>query len=153
MHSSGQCTRLMPHVIHTSTNLTVHVNVLYILFVVASPPGKPVVTITTEMATIIKLHISVDYMPVSNYTFNVTWEKLSPCSDSENGYIMNITAASTVYVMQTITGLDEGSNYNIIVTATNVAGNATSDPITATTIEAGNILHCTDLHKCYSPYY
>ena len=127
------------HVIHTSTNLTVHVNVLYTLFVVASPPGKPVVIVTTKMATIIKLRISVDYMPVGNYTFNVTWEKLSPCSDSENGYIMNVTAASTEQVKQMITGLDEGSNYNITVKATNVAGNATSDPVTARTMETGNI--------------
>ena len=112
----------------------------------ASTPSKPKVTITTKTTTIISLNISVDYMPVGNYTFNVTWEKLFPCSDIENGYIMNITAASTEYVIQMVTGLDEGSSYNIIVTVTNTAGDATSDPINATTMETGNFhhicLHC-----------
>ena len=89
------------------------------------------------MATTISLNISVDYMPVGNYTFIVTWEKLSPCSDSENGYTMNVTAAQTEWVTQTITGLDEGSTYTITVTVSNAAGNVTSDPITAMTMEAG----------------
>ena len=113
---------------------------------IASTPSKPNVIMTTKMTTTILLNISVDYMPVGNYTFNVTWEKLFPCSDSENGYIMNVTAASTEYVTQMVTGLDEGSSYNIIVTVTNTAGDATSDPITATTMETGNFhricLHC-----------
>ena len=112
----------------------------------ASTPSKPKVTITTKMTTTISLNISVAYMPVGNYTVNVTWEKLFPCSDSENGYIMNVTAASTEYVILVITGLDEGSSYNITVTVTNTAGNATSDPINATTMETGNFhqicLHC-----------
>ena len=98
------------------------------------------------MTTKILLSISVDYMPVGNYTFNVTWEKLFPCSDLENGYIVNVAAASTEYVIQMVTGLDEGSSYNITVTVTNIAGNATSDPINAKTMETGNFhqicLHC-----------
>ena len=108
---------------------------------IASTPTKPNVTITTKMTIIISLNISVDYMPVGNYTFNVTWEKLFPCSDIENGYIVNVTAASTEYVIQIVTGLDEGSTYNITVTVTNTAGNATSDPINATTMETGNFHH------------
>ena len=47
---------------------------------------------------------------------------------------MNVTAASTEYVTQMVTGLDEGSSYNITVTVTNTAGDATSDPINATTM-------------------
>ena len=113
---------------------------------IASTPSKPNVTITTKMTTTISLNISVDYMPVGNYTFNVTWKKLYPCSDSENGYVVNVTAASTEYVIQIVTGLDEGSSYNITVTVTNIAGNATSDPINGTTMETGNFhqicLHC-----------
>ena len=112
---------------------------------IASTPSKPNV-VTTKMTTKILLSISVDYMPVGNYTFNVTWEKLFPCSDIENGYVVNVTATSTEYVMQMVTGLDEGSTYNITVTVTNTAGNATSDPINATTMETGNFhhicLHC-----------
>ena len=113
---------------------------------IASTPSKPNVVITTKMTTKILLCISVDYMPVGNYTFNVTWEKLFPCSDIENGYVVNVTAASMQYVIQIVTGLDEGSSYNITVTVTNTAGNATSDPINATTMETGNFhricLHC-----------
>ena len=113
---------------------------------IASTPSKPNVVITTKMTTTILLNISVDYMPVGNYTFSVTWEKLFPCSDIENGYIVNVTATSTEYVMQKVSGLDEGSSYNITVTVTNVAGLATSDPINATTMETGNFhqicLHC-----------
>ena len=116
---------------------------------VASPPGKPVVIITTKMATTISLNISVDYMPVGNYTFTTTWEKLVTCSDSasENSSIMTVAHASTEHVTQIISGLDEGSTYNITVTVSNAAGNATSDPITAMTMEAGNfgyynILEC-----------
>ena len=107
---------------------------------IASTPSQPKVTITTKTTTIISLNISVDYMPIGKYTFNVTWEKLFPCSDSENinGYIVNVTAASTEYVIQMVTGLDEGSSYNMTVTVTNIAGNATSDPINATTMETGN---------------
>ena len=108
---------------------------------IASTPSKPNVNITTKMTTTISLNISVAYMPVGNYTFNVTWEKLFPCSDLENGYIVNVTAASTEYVIQMVTGLDEGSSYNIIVTVTNTAGNATSDPINTTTMETGNFHH------------
>ena len=113
--------------------------VRYTFSMVESPPGKPVVSKTTKMATTISLSISVDYMPVGNYTLNVTWEKLSPCSDSENGYNMTVAPASTEFVIQVITGLDEGSTYNIVVTVANVAGNVTSDPFTATTVEAGNL--------------
>ena len=113
---------------------------------IASTPSKPNVVITTKMNTTILLSISVDYMPVGNYTFNVTWEKLFPCSDIENGYIVNVTSTSTEYVMQMVSGLDEGSSYNITVTVTNIAGHATSDSINATTMETGNFpqicLHC-----------
>ena len=108
---------------------------------IATPPQKPVVIITTSMATKVSVNISVDYMPVGNYTFNITWQKLSPCSESESGYniyTMNVTAASTEYVMQMVTGLDEGSTYNITVTVINAAGHVTSDPIITTTLEAGN---------------
>ena len=105
---------------------------------IATPPHKPVVIITTVMATTVSLNVSVDYMPVRNYTLNITWQKLSPCSESESGYTMNVTAASTEYVILVITGLDEGSTYNITVTVINAAGHVTSDPIIATTLEAGN---------------
>ena len=106
------------------------------IWYIASPPGKPDVNITNERVTTISLTVSVGHMPVGNYTFNVTWEKLSPCLDSENGYIMTLAPASREHVIQTITGLDEGSTYQITVTVSNVAGNITSDPITAMTVDS-----------------
>ena len=107
--------------------------------VIVSPPGKPVVIITAEMATTISLNVSVDYLQLGNYTITISWEKLFPCSDSENGYIMTVALAE--HVIQTITGLDEGSIYHITLTVTNAAGNVSSDPITAMTMEAGNFHH------------
>ena len=105
---------------------------------IVSPPGKPVVVITAEMATTISLNISVDYLRLGNYTITITWEKLFPCSDTENGHTTTVAPAQTEHVIQTITGLDKGSSYHITVTVSNAAGNASSDPITAMTKEAGN---------------
>ena len=48
-----------------------------------------------------------------------------------------ITGDSTSY---TISGLQEDSNYTITVTASNAVGSAVSDPVTAMTGEAGEVL-------------
>ena len=63
------------------------------------------------------------------------WERdtSGECSDEDEGSA-TITNSSTSY---TITGLEEGSNYNVIVTATNAAGSAASDSVTEMTGEAG----------------
>ena len=58
---------------------------------------------------------------------------MGECSDEDKGST-TITNGSTSY---TITGLEEDSNYTIIVTAINAAGSAVSDPITGMTKEAG----------------
>ena len=58
---------------------------------------------------------------------------MGKCSDEDMGSA-TITNGSTSY---TITGLEEDSNYTIIVTAINAAGRAVSDPITGMTEEAG----------------
>ena len=55
------------------------------------------------------------------------------CSDEDEGST-TITDGSTSY---DIMGLEEDSNYSITVTATNSAGSAVSDAVTAMTLEAG----------------
>ena len=68
-------------------------------------------------------------------SYEVTWERdtSGECPDVDEGST-NITDGSTSY---TISGLQEGSNYTITVTATNTAGSAVSVPFTAMTGEAG----------------
>ena len=50
-----------------------------------------------------------------------------------------------------ITGLDEGSTYNITVTVTNVAGSDSSSPVIATTVEEGNTDIFTQTDNCIVP--
>ena len=68
-------------------------------------------------------------------SYEVTWERdtSGKCPDVDEGS-NTITDDSTNY---TISGLQEGSNYTINVTATNTAGSAVSIPVTAMTGEAG----------------
>ena len=58
------------------------------------------------------------------------------CPDEDLGYT-TITDGSTGYV---IMELEENSNYTITVTASNAAGNETSEPITAITMTSGESL-------------
>ena len=71
-------------------------------------------------------------------SYEVMWERDTSveCPDEDEGSA-TITDGSTSY---TITGLEEGSNYIITVTATNAAGSAVSDPVTGMTREAGKKL-------------
>ena len=55
------------------------------------------------------------------------------CSDEDEGST-TITDGSTSCV---IMGIEEDSSYSITVTATNSAGSAVSDAVTAVTLEAG----------------
>ena len=68
----------------------------------------------------------------------VTWQRdtLRECPGVNKGSA-TITGDSTSY---TISGLQEDSNYTITVIASNVAGSAVSDPVTAMTGEAGELL-------------
>ena len=50
-----------------------------------------------------------------------------------------------------ITGLDEGSTYNITVTVTNEAGSNSSSPVIATTLEAGKTDLFTQTDNCIVP--
>ena len=68
----------------------------------------------------------------------VTWRRdtLRECPGVDKGNT-TITGDSTSY---TISGLQEDSNYTITVIASNVAGSAVSDLVTAMTGEAGELL-------------
>ena len=68
-------------------------------------------------------------------SYEVTWERdtSGKCRDVDEGNA-TITSTSTSY---TILGLQEDSNYIIIMTATNVVGSVVSVHVTAVTGEAG----------------
>ena len=70
-------------------------------------------------------------IPGNDYSITVTWRKLHPCPDDNTMY------APSSLMEYLITGLDEGSTYNITVTVTNAAGSSSSSPVIATTVEAG----------------
>ena len=72
----------------------------------------------------------------NDYSITVTWRKLHPCPDDNTMY------ALSSLMEYLITGLDEGSTYNITVTVTNVAGSNSSSPVIATTVEEGKTLLC-----------
>ena len=74
-------------------------------------------------------------------SYEVVWQLQG---DSSTGRT-SVPGSSTSY---TITGLRGESNYTITVTAVNVAGNATSDPVTQLTGVAG-----MEYSYCYTlPY-
>jgi len=98
---------------------------------VFSATEAPVVTVDSTAATTISL--SWTSAGESNY---VLWTRdtSGECPDEDEGY--NITA-STSY---NITGLEEDSNYTIIVLVVNAIEIAISGPVTAVTTEAGERL-------------
>ena len=71
-------------------------------------------------------------------SYVVTWQRdtLRECPGVDKGSA-TITGDSTSY---TISRLQEDSSYTITVTANNAAGSAVSDPVTAMTGEAGEVL-------------
>ena len=106
----------------------------YFLFIVA-PPSEVDVMVGNETSTTISLDITAT-VPGNDYSITVTWRKLHPCPDDNTMY------APSSLMEYLITGLDEGSTYNITVTVTNVAGSNSSSPVIATTVhvEAGKTL-------------
>ena len=95
-----------------------------------SVPGQPSITVGSTAATTISLSWSVPSGSVVG-SYEVTWETDGKRSST------TITDGSTSY---TITGLEAEANYTITITASNVAGNIVSDPITGTTGRAGKII-------------
>ena len=68
-------------------------------------------------------------------SYEVMWQRdtSGECSNEDEGSA-TITDGSTSY---TITGLEEYSNYTITVTAADISGSITIDPVTGMTNEAG----------------
>ena len=106
-------------------------------------PGQPSVNVNSTTSTTISLSWSVPSAGSVVDSYEVAWQRdtSGDCPDEDEGS-MSITDGSTSYM---ITGLEEDSSYNIIVTATNAAGSSeVSD--TAVTGEAG-------YYFCFSPQY
>ena len=103
--------------------------ITFSLYTVA-PPSEIELEVSTTSTTI-SLNITAT-VPGNDYSITVTWRKLHPCPDD------NTTLYAPSSLMEyLITGLDEGSTYNITVTVTNEAGSNSSSPVIATTVEAG----------------
>ena len=68
-------------------------------------------------------------------SYEVMWQRdtSGDCPDEDEGSV-SVAGSSTSY---TITGLAGVSSYTITVTATNAAGNATSEPLTVMTTGVG----------------
>ena len=96
-----------------------------------APPSEVKVTVSSKTSTTISLDMTAT-VPGNDYSITVTWRKLHPCPD--NNTTMYAPSSLLEYL---ITGLDEGSTYNITVTVTNEAGGNSSSPVIATTVEAG----------------
>ena len=94
-----------------------------------SVPDKPVITNSSSSGTNIFLLWTESSPEVNSY--EVEWQLQGESFTSRT----SVPGSSTSY---TITGLLQGeSNYAITVTAVNVAGSATSEPVTQMTGEAG----------------
>ena len=77
----------------------------------------------------------------------MTWRKLHPCPDDNTMY------APSSLMEYLITGLDEGSTYNITVTVTNAAGSSSSSPVIATTVEEGKTLTICNITLIVAQYF
>ena len=98
-----------------------------------------------KTSTTISLDITAT-VPGNDYSITVTWRKLYPCPDDNTMY------APSSLMEYLITGLDEGSTYNITVTVTNAAGNSSSNPVIATTVEAGKTLTICNITPIVAQY-
>ena len=104
---------------------------IFITFLsIVAPPRDIKVTVRSTTSTTVSLDITAT-VPGNDYSITVTWRKLHPCPDDNTMY------APSSLMEYLITGMDEGSTYNITVTVTNVAGSNSSRPVIATTVEAG----------------
>ena len=108
------------------------------------PPSEIEVIVSNETSTTILLDITAT-VPGNDYGVNVTWRKLHPCPDD------NALHTPSSLMEYLITGLDEGSTYNITVTVTNVAGSNSSSPVIATTVEEGKTDVFTQNDNCNVP--
>ena len=111
-----------------------HILIFITFLSIVAPPSDIKVTVSSTTSTTISLDITAT-VPGNNYSITVTWKKLHPCTATDSA--MYAPSSLMEYL---ITGLDEGSTYNITVTVTNVAGSNSSSPVIATTVEEGKTL-------------
>ena len=113
------------------------------LYAVA-PPSDIEVMVGSKTSTTISLDVRGS-VPGNDYSITVTWRKLHPCPDDNTMY------APSSLMEYLITGLNEGSTYNITVTVTNVAGSSSSSPVITTTVEEGKMYIFTQINNCNIP--
>ena len=99
-------------------------------------PGQPSVGITSTTATSISLSWTSAGSVVDSYEMMWQRDTSGECPDEDEDSI-SLTDGSTSY---DIMGLEEDSSYSITVTASNAAGSAVSNTVTAMTQEAGEKL-------------
>ena len=93
---------------------------------------------TARILSITDTTLSLSWSVPSGITvdsYEVMWQRdtIGECRNEDEGSA-TITDGSTSY---TITGLEEFSNYTITVTAADISGSITIDPVTGLTTEAG----------------
>ena len=108
---------------------------------IVTPPSDIKVIVSSKTSTTISLNVTAT-VPGNDYSITVTWRKLHPCPDNNTMY------APSSLMEYLITGLDEGSTYNITVTVTNEAGSNSSSPVIATTVEEGKQTFFTQTDNC-----
>ena len=96
-------------------------------------PGMPVTSISITTLTTISLSWTTASGTVDSY--EVMWERDTSreCPDVVEGNATVIDGSNSYTIMR----LEKGNRYTITVTATNIAGSATSDSVTGVAGEAG----------------
>ena len=91
----------------------------------SSDPGQPSIILVAKSAT--SLNLTWNVSSITDFTYTVEWQKIGCLAEKDrNG---SITTNNTSY---SITGLEEGSKYNITVSAGGL-----SSTVSAVTIEKG----------------
>ena len=97
-------------------------------------PGQPTLFVRLTTATM----ISIYWMAASGSvvdSYEVMWQRAaSVCTNEDEGTTMSVAGGCTSV---TLIGQEEDSSYSITVIATNAAGSAVSNTVTAVTGEAG----------------
>ena len=89
--------------------------------------------------------VLIDEVTATAFTISYTNTNIDCFTDSST--ISNIAGNETMY---TLTGLEEGTEYSITVTATLTGGGTEQDTITATTMATGEATSQSSLSHIYS---